>query len=578
MELLPVKHEAVPWDLGGEHPESGYVRLAYRWESGDGLPLVALHGSLLNSETFSCLVGQLPGCRLLMVDLPGHGASERAEKGLTDLSSMASAVCALLSRLGVFNGPFGIIGHSLGGTVALLVSRIAPRMPAFFISVEGTTSPEDCPRNGLAHDVASRSIPPTSAEVLAKITALDAIGVWVKSAASMGDQLGLFSNKLFASLVRWLDSGELLKIFARLPVVRYLYGETSGKPLAAMREALAQHANSGAYCVKEAGHFLLHQRPQEAIQVLQGMLADGLVSRPTPYDLHQQAKRRRRTVEALSKLPAGGVGDMKGGTGQSFVENFGSRPALGMSTLLQLQKWNTPTIWNGWEQITEYNFGEECFNLEPFTDHMPQMGVMVGYAVTVVINPGNPAVPREFGAGRHGFREHVASLPTHIPKIVVVQDLDKPRLLGSMWGEVNANLFRALGCIGCICDGAVRDIDEMTTAGFHAMSRGVCIGHAHGGIPLRWDLPVEAFGVTVRPGQLIHADKHGFLIVPEEDEAKLLDASEFMDLLERRHTIRAGKEGCNKSGAEILEDMKEASLRFAEEKKSKFSVTASTQC
>ena len=37
------------------------------------------------------------------------------------------------------------------------------------------------------------------------------------------------------------------------------------------------------------------------------------------------------------------------------------------------------------------------------------------------------------------------------------------------------------------------------------------------------------FGVTVRPGQLIHADQHGFLVVPEEDEGKLEEATSFMD-------------------------------------------------
>merc|ERR1719473_178920 len=102
------------------------------------------------------------------------------------------------------------------------------------------------------------------------------------------------------------------------------------------------------------------------------------------------------------------------------------------------------------------------------------------------------------------------------------------------------------------------------------MSRGVCIGHGFGGIPVTWDVPVQAFGVTVRPGQLIHADKHGFLVVPEEDEARLLEASEFMDLLERKHTIRAGKEGYNKSAVQIAADAKEAFLRFADEKKAKF--------
>jgi len=147
---------------------------------------------------------------------------------------------------------------------------------------------------------------------------------------------------------------------------------------------------------------------------------------------------------------------------------------------------------------------------------------------------------------------------------------DKPLIFGSMWGEVNATFFRSVGVVGCIVDGGVRDLDEMTGAGLHAMSRGVCIGHAFGGIPVTWDVPIQAFGVTVRPGQLIHADKHGFLVVPEEDEQELLEASEFMDNLERKCTIVPGKEGTGKCPLEISKAMNEANKAFAEAKNKRY--------
>ena len=67
-----------------------------------------------------------------------------------------------------------------------------------------------------------------------------------------------------------------------------------------------------------------------------------------------------------------------------------SRPALSHAELLQLKRWNTPTIYNGWEQVTRHDAGHDAFNLEETRDFMPQMGPMVGYAVTVVIEPGNP--------------------------------------------------------------------------------------------------------------------------------------------------------------------------------------------
>ena len=126
--------------------------------------------------------------------------------------------------------------------------------------------------------------------------------------------------------------------------------------------------------------------------------------------------------------------------------------------LLQLKRWNTPTIYNGWEQITKHDIARSCFNIEETRDFMPQMGPMIGYAVTVVIEPSNRKHKENKTAGLD-YNRYVASVPG--PKIVVVQDLDKPLVLGSMWGEVNSNRHRALGCVGAIVDGAIRDVDEI---------------------------------------------------------------------------------------------------------------------
>ena len=125
--------------------------------------------------------------------------------------------------------------------------------------------------------------------------------------------------------------------------------------------------------------------------------------------------------------------------------------------LLKLKRWNTPTICNGWEQITQHNAGREGFNLEETTDFMPQMGPMIGYAITVKIEPGNIKHKQKGATVWDDYLAYVASLPE--PKIVVVQDLDKPATYGSFWGEVNSNIHRALGCVGTITDGSIRDAD-----------------------------------------------------------------------------------------------------------------------
>lgn len=234
--------------------------------------------------------------------------------------------------------------------------------------------------------------------------------------------------------------------------------------------------------------------------------------------------------------------------------------------LLKLKRWNTPTIYNGWEQITRGDIAADGFNLEETRDFMPQMGPMVGYAVTVVIEASNPGHKKKATASEE-YRRYVASVPG--PKIVVVQDLDKPRVIGSLWGEVNSNMHRALGCVGTITDGAIRDVDEMTNAGFKAIARRLCVGHAHV-VPVRWDCPVEVFGRTLSPGQLVHADKHGFLAISKEDEPKLLDAALFMDNNECNTVIPAARSCTGLSSEEAVERINEAGRQFGKATKEKF--------
>jgi regulator of RNase E activity RraA len=237
------------------------------------------------------------------------------------------------------------------------------------------------------------------------------------------------------------------------------------------------------------------------------------------------------------------------------------------SDLLQLKRWNTPTIYNGWEQITRRDRARDGINLEETRDFMPQMGPMVGYAVTVVVEPSNPshrtAQPRAWAE----YRSYVAAQPG--PKIVVLQDLDKPRVIGSFWGEVTANTHRSLGCVGTIADGAIRDLDEMTNAGFKALARRLCVGHAHV-VPVRWGVPVEVFGQRIQPGQLIHADKHGFLAVDPEEAPRLLEAARFMDTNECNTVIAAARSCAGKTMDEALEQLDAAGEAFGRAARERF--------
>ena len=243
------------------------------------------------------------------------------------------------------------------------------------------------------------------------------------------------------------------------------------------------------------------------------------------------------------------------------------KPILSHGELLQLKRWNTPTIYNGWEQVTKRNPGRDAFNLEETRDFMPQMGPMVGYAITVVIEPGNPAHREANPQAGAEYRRYVASVPGS--KIVIVQDLDRPRTYGAFWGEVNANAHRALGCIGTITDGAIRDLDEMTNAGFKSLARRLCVGHAfcH---PIRWGCEVEVFGTKVSPGDLIHADKHGFMVIAPDEQPGLLEAARFMDANECNTVMPVVRDSTGRAPQEIAADIESSIAVFSANVRSRF--------
>jgi 4-hydroxy-4-methyl-2-oxoglutarate aldolase len=193
-----------------------------------------------------------------------------------------------------------------------------------------------------------------------------------------------------------------------------------------------------------------------------------------------------------------------------------------------LRAWNTPSISNAVElfDIQPRTAGFASGEIKCIFPHFP---VMVGYAVTATIRAATKPPP-DARQRTWAMYDHVLSIPG--PRVVVVKDLDNPRAVGSLWGEVNGNTFKAHGCIGVVTDGGVRDVDEVEEAGFHYFASSVIVSHAYVHIE-EVGVPVEIGGLLINPGDLIHADKHGVMKVPLEIAALVPEACQRIEDRER---------------------------------------------
>ena len=162
----------------------------------------------------------------------------------------------------------------------------------------------------------------------------------------------------------------------------------------------------------------------------------------------------------------------------------------------------------------------------------PDFPPVAGYAATARIGTATP--PMEGGRysyARTDWWNHLLSVPA--PRIMVIQDMDSKPGVGAFIGEVHACILRALGCVGVVTNGAVRDLREVGKTGFQAFAGNVSVSHAYAHV-FDFGGPVEVGGLKVRPGELIHGDLNGVHSVPVEILPSVLSAADEI-VQKRRH-------------------------------------------
>jgi len=153
---------------------------------------------------------------------------------------------------------------------------------------------------------------------------------------------------------------------------------------------------------------------------------------------------------------------------------------------------------------------------EGFTDSsirclFPQFHPLVGYAATIKIRGSAPPTTAGRYPDRTDWWDYILSLPA--PRVVVVQDVATKVGLGSLLGAVHVNILRALGCVGAVTNGSVRDILVAESLGFPLFAGGISVSHAYVHI-VEVGGAVEIAGLKIQSGDLLHGDLHGIQSIP----------------------------------------------------------------
>lgn len=157
---------------------------------------------------------------------------------------------------------------------------------------------------------------------------------------------------------------------------------------------------------------------------------------------------------------------------------------------------------------------------------------MVGYAATARLRSGEPPIAGRTFRDRGDFwNSCVLEIPA--PRILVLEDIDHPPGRGAFLGDVHASILKALGCVGFVTNGAVRELPAVRAMGIQLFAGNIAVSHAYAHI---FDIgaPVNVGGMEVRTGDLLHGDRHGVLTIPAEIAAAVPEVAAELQTAEQK--------------------------------------------
>jgi 4-hydroxy-4-methyl-2-oxoglutarate aldolase len=217
-------------------------------------------------------------------------------------------------------------------------------------------------------------------------------------------------------------------------------------------------------------------------------------------------------------------------------------PDVSTEQLTFLQGIDSPTIANAIEKVHTRDRCEGYIG-GSVRCMFPELGVMVGHALTVTMNsqPG-PVASRE---GHWRMWEALLRAPR--PSVVVVQDISGAPSRCAYFGEVMATIAVACGAVGVVSNGGLRDVNEVRALGLRYFAPYAVVSHGNFRI-VDVGAPVALDGQRIETGDLLHGDANGIVIVPRECLNKLPEAVEQIRERESRILEYARKPGFTLDG------------------------------
>lgn len=203
---------------------------------------------------------------------------------------------------------------------------------------------------------------------------------------------------------------------------------------------------------------------------------------------------------------------------------------LDASLIELLKRVDTPTVCNAIE-TAQGKRGFQAFTRQTVLAANPGLPAVVGYARTAKISAAVPSIeaPQTIRERRMAYYRYMADGPK--PYIAVIEDTDFPNCIGAFWGEINSTVHAGLGADGALTNGVMRDLGDLAP-GFQVIAGSIGPSHAFVRVD-EIDCQVNIFGLTVMPGDLVHADRHGAAIVPGDIVPSLAGAIARMQESER---------------------------------------------